>query len=151
MFVELVRRVFKSSPNVTAVDGGGGGGDVNNAQKESVGERPPAPTTFVVVDAKLKPIYWLLGTLSVCMIVVDLLLLMYVNRMMMMTNVGAPPTMRLAMDQFGREQMRQVAQEVVREELELMRQLGGYERELRQPYDDDNGKLLYNEGYRVDR
>lgn len=150
MFGELVRRIFKSSPNVAV-----GGAGINVAQMESVITKQTVSSSSCVVDAKLKPIYWLLGTLSVCTIVVDLLLLMYVNRIML-TNI-AQPTMRWALDEYGREEMRQVALKVVREEVALMRQLAGYfgdeKQQLEQHhyYDDDRGKLQYNDGYLVDR
>lgn len=150
MFGELVRRIFKSPPNAAAC-----GGKLNNAQLDDLSTTniKQQATTCVMVDtsSKLKPIYWLLGTLSVCMIVVDLLLLAYVNRMMLMTNVEPQPTTRWEMNKRGREQMRQVALKVVREELVLMRQLvGGYvEKDGRhhgdhQPY-DDNGRLYFSD------
>lgn len=120
-------------------------GDGNSStQKESTNQ------PMCVVGANLKLVYWLLGTLSVCMIVVDLLLLLYVNRMM--TNAVSQPVVHWATNDNGLEEMRQVARQVVREEIVLMRQLVGnvVGDEQQQRYDDyQNADKTY--GYRDDR
>lgn len=136
MFSELVRRIFKSSPNVSV------GCGVNDAQKES-----SAHHAIRVDDSKLKPIYWLLAALSVCMIMLDLLLLMYVNHRMM-PNVAPQTTTLWEMDTVGREQIRQVVLKVIREERDLMRQQSEYGADGSRY---ENQPLQFGDGYRDDR
>lgn len=94
------------------------------------------------------------------MILVDLLLVMYVNRMIMMnvTEPSAIAAVRWTMDEYGSEKMRQVARKVVREELLVLGQLRGYGGDGGQTldqqeeyYDVDNGKTQFTYGYRDDR
>lgn len=139
MFGDLVQRIFKTPPSARA-DGGGHDDDGDKQQ--------PKQQSSTCCEAKVKLLYWLLGLLAACVIVVDGCLLVYVNQM---TNGAARHQLVrwTALDEEGRAEVRLIARTVMREELLLERRRSDGDDEDNDGGDGEEDEFPY--GYQDDR